>query len=161
MKTFIIVLSCISWILTSTVNKSFTAKFSWLLSKNPLSIHSWMSMTHYWKVYADLLCFTREHFPQVEEIGIERVRTYKDFYRSVNLKSHLKPELFILFSTEPLEPQPTSLRLWRGVPAGGKSWALRCPITFWNWTASAYLLWTSDILVRFYLSKGYFFVNVF
>lgn len=52
-------------------------------------------------------------FPLVKEIDIERVRTYKDFSNSINLTTHMKPEVFVLYVTETLEPQPTP------TPAGG------------------------------------------
>lgn len=44
---------------------------------------------------------------QVKEIEIESVRTYKEFSNSINLTTHMKPEVFVLYVTETLEPQPT------------------------------------------------------
>lgn len=49
---------------------------------------------------------------QVKEIEIESVRTYKEFSNSINLTTHMKPEVFVLYVTETLEPQPTRTPAW-------------------------------------------------
>lgn len=46
-------------------------------------------------------------FPQMKEIGIKRVKPYEGFYTSIHLKTHLNPEVFILFSKKTPELQPT------------------------------------------------------
>lgn len=51
---------------------------------------------------------TENLLPQMEEIEMERVSMFKTF---IILKTHLKPKVFILFSTDFLEMQTTPLRL--------------------------------------------------